>query len=86
MLVRLKQICRVSTVASSIIVVGDIQAATLDIIYHNRLLLFLVLDYIAMIQIYFKTMSWMTVCSYHVTYAFQSESTLYSCLNNYPSI
>ena len=23
----------------------------------------------------------MTVCSYHVTYAFQSESTLYSCLN-----
>ena len=23
----------------------------------------------------------MTVSSYHVTYAFQSESTLYSCLN-----
>ena len=23
----------------------------------------------------------MTVCSCHVTYAFQSESTLYSCLN-----
>ena len=23
----------------------------------------------------------MTVCSYHVTYAFQSESTLYICLN-----
>ena len=23
----------------------------------------------------------MTVCSYHVTYAFQSESTPYSCLN-----
>ena len=23
----------------------------------------------------------MTVCSYHVTYAFQSESTLYSLLN-----
>ena len=22
-----------------------------------------------------------SVCSYHVTYAFQSESTLYSCLN-----
>ena len=21
------------------------------------------------------------ICSYHVTYAFQSESTLYSCLN-----
>ena len=24
---------------------------------------------------------WITVCYYHVTYAFQSESTLYSCLN-----
>ena len=23
----------------------------------------------------------MTVCSYHVTYAFQNESTLHSCLN-----
>ena len=23
----------------------------------------------------------LTVCTYHVTYAFQSESTLYSCLN-----
>ena len=23
----------------------------------------------------------LTVCSYHVTYAFQSESTIYSCLN-----
>ena len=23
----------------------------------------------------------LSVCSYHVTYAFQSESTLYSCLN-----
>ena len=23
----------------------------------------------------------MTVCSYHVTYAIQSETTLYSCLN-----
>ena len=23
----------------------------------------------------------MSVCSYHVTYAFQSESTLHSCLN-----
>ena len=22
-----------------------------------------------------------TLCSYHVTYVFQSESTLYSCLN-----
>ena len=27
---------------------------------------------------HFKTL---LVCSYHVTYAFQSESTLYSCLN-----
>ena len=25
--------------------------------------------------------SFVTVCSCHVTYAFQSESTLYSCLN-----
>ena len=25
--------------------------------------------------------SYLTVCSYHVTYAFQSEPTLYSCLN-----
>ena len=28
-----------------------------------------------------STESKMTVCSCHVTYAFQSESTLYSCLN-----
>ena len=27
------------------------------------------------------TMVVMTLCSCHVTYAFQSESTLYSCLN-----
>ena len=27
------------------------------------------------------TLSYLTVCSCHVTYAFQSESTLYSCLN-----
>ena len=26
-------------------------------------------------------MNKLTVCSYHVTYAFPSESTLYSCLN-----
>ena len=26
-------------------------------------------------------MKTLTVCSYHVTYAFQSESTLYSCVN-----
>ena len=26
-------------------------------------------------------MTAMTVCSYHVMYAFQSESTIYSCLN-----
>ena len=30
---------------------------------------------------YAKTLWHMTVCSYHVTYAFQSEFTLYSCLN-----
>ena len=27
------------------------------------------------------SISGLTVCLYHVTYAFQSESTLYSCLN-----
>ena len=27
----------------------------------------------------------MAVCSCHVTYAFQSESTLYSCLNGWPN-
>ena len=34
-------------------------------------------------KIYFqnKQAKYMTVCFYHVTYAFQSESTLYSCLN-----
>ena len=32
-------------------------------------------DYIKAIKIV------LTVCSYHVTYAFQSESTLYICLN-----
>ena len=30
---------------------------------------------------YEKTSGYLTVCFYHVTYAFQSESTLYSCLN-----
>ena len=25
--------------------------------------------------------TWLIVCSYHITYAFQSESTFYSCLN-----
>ena len=29
----------------------------------------------------FVTRVYLTVCSYHVMYAFQSESTLYSCLN-----
>ena len=28
-----------------------------------------------------RTAQFLTVCCYHVTYAFQSESTLYSCLN-----
>ena len=28
-----------------------------------------------------KLAKWVTVCSYHITYAFQSESALYSCLN-----
>ena len=29
----------------------------------------------------FATLVLLVVCSYHVTHAFQSESTLYSCLN-----
>ena len=29
----------------------------------------------------FSNLDFQTVCCYHVTYAFQSESTLYSCLN-----
>ena len=28
-----------------------------------------------------KSISIVTVCNHHVTYAFQSESTVYSCLN-----
>ena len=31
--------------------------------------------------IIFKGQLGLTICSYHVTYSFQSESTLYSCLN-----
>ena len=38
----------------------------------------IILVSLLLIWIYFTTL---TVCSYHVTYAFQSESTLYSCLN-----
>ena len=30
---------------------------------------------------YFTCRVHLTVCSYHVRYAFQSESTLYNCLN-----
>ena len=30
---------------------------------------------------YVEGYGFLSVCSYHVTYAFQSESTLYSCLN-----
>ena len=32
-------------------------------------------------DIFLKLWPEMTVCSYHVTYAFQNDSTLYSCLN-----
>ena len=32
-------------------------------------------------SIKFRNINNKTVCFYHVTYAFQSESTLYSCLN-----
>ena len=37
--------------------------------------------YIVVWNIAFKFDSFMTVCSCHVTYALESESTLYSCLN-----
>ena len=30
---------------------------------------------------FLSKLTFLTVCYYHVTYAFQSESTLYSCLN-----
>ena len=36
---------------------------------------------VLIIKVLHQTMIFLTVCSYHVTYAFQSESTLYSCLN-----
>ena len=37
--------------------------------------------YIASFAYFDKPLIVLTVCFYHVTYAFQSESTLYSCLN-----
>ena len=39
------------------------------------------LAFLGILLIQNKDMIKTTVCSYHVTYAFQSESTLYSCLN-----
>ena len=39
------------------------------------------LDKIRERELISKNLSILTVCSCHVTYAFQSESTLYSCLN-----
>ena len=32
-------------------------------------------------KFYFSSIFFLTVCYYHVTYTFQSESRLYSCLN-----
>ena len=54
-----------------------------------HLLKFLKLRYVLTLEILFWThivliyedLTILTVCSYHVTYAFLSESTLYSCLN-----
>lgn len=70
MVVQLKQICRVSTVALSTTVGVKPQTTTFYIINHNRslqwLLLFLVLGYIAVIQIYFETMGWMVGNKEHV--------------------
>ena len=33
------------------------------------------------LALYLKDLKLLSVCCYHFTYAFQSESTLYSCLN-----
>ena len=38
-------------------------------------------SYIYSMKRHSEHFSYMTVCFYHVTYAFQSESTLCSCLN-----
>ena len=48
--------------------------------YSNHLLFRRVLCNVSF-NIIEKTSLKVTVCSHHVTYAFQSESTLYSCLN-----
>ena len=37
--------------------------------------------YFSMGSIWFDKAIYLFLCSYHVTYAFQSESTLYNCLN-----
>ena len=36
---------------------------------------------IAYFRLFCKIIKLLTVCSYHVTYEFQSESTLYGCLD-----
>ena len=39
------------------------------------------LSFYGILSLKYITYNGMTVCFYHVTYAFQTESTLYSCLN-----
>ena len=46
---------------------------------HDLLMMSTNLSDIALLNI--KRSDYLTVCSCHVTYAFESESTLYSCLN-----
>ena len=41
----------------------------------------LIIEIIKLVIKSLKIKNQLTVCFYHVTYAFQSESTLYSCLN-----
>ena len=57
---------------------GDVELVSIDlqhtIFSHYQAL-------IAVVYIFVKNLILLTVCSCHVTYAFQSESTLYSCLN-----
>ena len=38
-------------------------------------------NFLQQLNLFSITIVFLTVCSYHVTYAFQSEFTLYICLN-----
>ena len=55
-----------------IAITGAVQRTSRDNLYHELGLGLTIVP---------QTYIFLTVCSYHVTYAFQSESTLYICLN-----